>query len=65
MDNWNHVFTAGADPDGLSRGANSWRARSASLTRGLGALPQWGSGAKHLVRGSEGFAPEANEISET
>ena len=31
-----------------------WRARSASLYGGLGACPQWGPGAKPLVRGSQG-----------
>ena len=40
-----------------------WRARSASLYGGLGACPQWGPGAKPLVRGSGGRSPpEANEV---
>ena len=48
---------AGVDPESSAGGANYGERGSASLYGGLGACPQWGPGAKPLVRGQGDEVP--------
>ena len=58
-----HYVVQGRIQRVLLGGANYGERGSASLYGGLGACPQWGPGAKPLVRGSGGRSPpEANEV---